>query len=132
VRYLALLASSLSPMIAQADTIPCTHRYVETKLRELFNYVQTKPEVNTGARALKLEQAKEVRQGRLIEQNLFIRYCEGYLRIDQDTVLKIYFRVASREDYKRDRAEDIQACWNDKKFGQVHPIDQSLGCSAAQ
>ena len=125
---LAFAAFALMPFKAEADTIPCTHRYVDSKVREFFNYIQEKPEVKTGVRAIKIEDARETRQHNLTEQNLLIRYCEGKLRLDNEAVLQVYFRVGSREGYKRDRAEDIQACWDDKKYGLVQAIDQNLGC----
>ena len=127
--HLAFAAFALMPLAAQAETIPCMHRYADLKVREFFNYIQEKPNVKTGVRALKLEEAREIRQHQLTHPNMLIRYCEGKLCLDNEAVLQIYFRLGSREDYKRDRAEDIQACWNEKKYGSAQTIDQNLGSS---
>jgi hypothetical protein len=128
----ASVAFALSLSIARADTVPCTHRFVETKVREYFNYVQAKPDVNTGVRAVNLEGVREVRQHRLSEPDVLIRYCAGNLRLDRDLLVPVHFRVASRSDYKRDRAEDIQTCWADPKYGAGQAIDQSLGCKTGE
>ena len=128
--YLAFAAFVLMPLAAQAETIPCTHRYADLKVREFFNYIQETPDVKTGVRAIKLEETQEIRQHKLTDPNMLIRYCEGELRLNNEAVLQIYFRLGSREGYKRDRAEDIQTCWNEKKYGSAQTIDQSLGCNS--
>ena len=127
--HLAFAAFVLMPLAAQAETIPCTHRYADLKVREFFNYIQEKPDVKTGVRAIRLEEAREIRQHKLAGPNMLIRYCEGKLRLDNGAVLQTYFRLGSREDYKRDRAEDIQTCWNEEKYGSAQIIDQNLWCS---
>jgi hypothetical protein len=116
------------PLAAQGDTIPCAHRYVDAKVREVFNYAQEKPDVKSGIRAVKLEDVQEISQKTLSEANMLIRYCEGRLRLDNGDIIRVHVRVESREDYKRDRAEDLQACWNDVRYGEVQVPDQSLGC----
>jgi hypothetical protein len=125
-----LAALAFVPFGVHADTIPCTHRYIDSKVREFFNFVQEKPDVKTGVQATKLEDAREIRQAKLTDYNMLVRYCEGRLRLSNGEMLQARFRVGSREDYKRERAEDLQICWEDTTYGETSVIDQSLGCKA--
>jgi len=119
----------LLPLKLHADTIPCGHRYAEAKARNLFKFVQQKPDLNTGVTASRLIEIQEVRQARLEEYGMLVRYCEGILLLDNGDRLKIHYRLGSRDAYKADRAEDIQICWQNTKYGVVDVPDQSLGCS---
>ena len=119
----------LLPLKLHADTIPCDHRFAEAKARDLFKFVQQKPEVNTGVTASRLVEIQEVRQARLEDHGMLVRYCGGILLLDNGDRLKIHYRLGSRDTYKSDRAEDIQICWRNTKYGVVDVPDQSLGCS---
>src|SRR3954469_10079399 len=105
---LGLAASSAS----MAATIPCEHRYAQTKVLDIFNYVQEKPQVRTGIKAVRLNDLKEVREARSGEFNMLVRYCRGILDLDNGERVPVVFRVASRDSYKAQRAEDVQACWD--------------------
>src|SRR4051812_4977887 len=104
----------LLPFNAMSETIPCGHRYAATKVRETFNITQA--QTGTAVRATELEDARETGQT-TISEHMLVRYCEGSLRLNSGEIVQVIFRLASRADYKRERAEDVQVCWRNKKFG---------------
>jgi hypothetical protein len=111
---------------ARADTIPCNHRYVTSKVREFFNYVQN--DRKTGFKAVALDGAKEVGQDKLPEHPALRRFCEANLKVEGGEAVLVYITVTSREGYKKDRAEDVQACWENKKYGEPAVVGASSGC----
>lgn len=111
---------------AHADTIPCDHKYVASKTREFFDYVQQSRK--TGFKSVRLEGAKEVGQEKLPDVGALRRFCEASLTVDGGEAVAVYITVTSREGYKKDRAEDVQACWENKKYGEPSVIGASSGC----
>lgn len=111
---------------ARADTIPCDHRHVASKVREFFDHVQA--DRKTGFKAGALEGAREVGQEKLPENVALRRFCEANLKVEGGETIVVYVTVTSREGYKKDRAEDVQTCWENKKYGEPAVIGASSGC----
>lgn len=122
----ALAVTVCAAAAARADTIPCGHKYVASKTRELFDFVQRSRK--TGFKSVALESAKEVGQETIAEQGALRRFCEGSLKVDDGESLLVYIAVTSRAAYKKDRAEDVQACWENKKYGEPAVIGAASGC----
>ena len=123
----AVLLLMLAGAAAHADTVPCSHRSVEKKTLEFFNYVQVSRK--TGARGVALEGAREIATERLPENQALRRYCEAELRIDGGDRVHVYIAVTSRDTFKKDRAEDVQSCWEAPRYGEPAVIGAASGCS---
>ena len=127
---LLLLCTTFSSA-ASSDTIPCTHRYAEAKVMEIFNYIQSRPETKTEVKALKLGEVTETAAKHLDEIDMLSRYCTGVLDLSNGKKINIRFKLASRESYRRERAEDLEACWDDRNYGRTSVRDKHLGCETS-
>ena len=123
---LALLLVMTSAPAVRADTVPCTHRLVAKKALEFFNYVQTSRK--TGFHGASLEGQRETAQEVMAAEKALRRFCEADVLVDGGDRVHVWFAVTSRDDFKKDRPEDVQACWETPRYGEPAVIGAKSGC----
>jgi hypothetical protein len=124
VMTLALLLAAPS---VWADTVPCTHRTVASRVLQFFDDVQRSRK--TGAHGVALEGATETGREAMAENQATRRYCEAELRTEGGDRVKVFIAVTSRDAFKKDRPEDVQSCWEEARFGVPAVIGAASGCA---
>jgi hypothetical protein len=98
---------------------------------EIFNYIQSRPETKTEVRALKLREVSETANQYVEGIDMLSRYCIGILDLSNGKKINIRFKLASRASYRRERAEDLEACWDDRNYGGISVRDKHLDCETS-
>jgi hypothetical protein len=126
-RIAALLtaAFAFAPMAAHAGLPACADRWVAELARDQFNGSMELRGSSTPRRARSFEDATET--GRmpyvhpLAPPEYELRFCEGALRLDDTSTLRVFISVVGKERDGKHGAEALETCWEDPRFPRAAP-----------
>jgi hypothetical protein len=117
IRLLAMLICA-APAVAVAGLPNCDHNDLVRRMSAHFNDAQETR--NSPRRARKLENVVETgvgpAEGLFTPKEYRTRYCEGDLRLDDNSTLHVYIIAVGIPDDKKASAEAIETCWSDPRF----------------
>lgn len=123
---LLLLLLLTVPQVARADLPGCDHKDLARRMFSHFNDAQETR--NAPRRARKLENIVETGVGPVesayAPKDFRTRYCEGDLRLDDNSTLHVFIYAVGVPNDRKSSAEAIDTCWLDPRFPRFAP-----GCS---
>lgn len=107
-----------APAVARAGLPPCEHKALASRMTSHFNDAQEGR--NAPRRARRLENVVETgvgpAEGAFAPPNYRARYCEGDLRLDDNSTLHVFIVALGVPEDGKPTPGAIETCWADPRF----------------